>query len=262
MGSCFPVFKDPYARRLAGKHGEEIAEAIGFSKENSWSFVARTYLFDEFIMQHVNLGYDMVVNLAAGLDTRPYRLQLPSSLRWVEVDLPGIIEYKEKILEGEKPKCDLQRIRQDLSDEKFRKGLFETLAAKCNKALIVSEGLLSYLEDNSVGELARDLSAEKKFKRWVLDLMSPGLLELLKREMSYHLEQANVPLKFAPQEGEGFFYPYGWKSLQSKSFLKTAAALNRLPDNLLDFASMPEPEGPKGEMPWSAVCLFENLNAA
>ncbi|TAL42094.1 MAG: SAM-dependent methyltransferase, partial [Chitinophagaceae bacterium] len=49
-----------------------------FSRKNSWSFVARTYLFDEFIMQHVEMGFDMIINLAAGLDTRPYRLQLPA----------------------------------------------------------------------------------------------------------------------------------------------------------------------------------------
>ena len=256
------VFRDPYARRLSGERGEEIANSIRFSKENSWSFVARTYSFDEIIREHVELGFDMIVNLAAGLDTRPYRLQLPSTLQWIEVDLPDILAYKEKILEGEKPKCQFQRIKQDLSDATARKELFKTLGEKCNSALIVSEGLLSYLNDEAVGELAKDLSEQKSFKRWVLDLMSPGLLDLIRREMGYHLEQANVPLKFAPSEGEGFFHQYGWKSLESKSFLKTAATLNRLPDNLLNFASMPEPEGPKGDLPWSAVCLFENLNAA
>ena len=34
-------------------------------------------------------------NLAAGLDTRPYRMDLPPSLRWIEVDLPDILDYKE-----------------------------------------------------------------------------------------------------------------------------------------------------------------------
>jgi len=39
----------------------------------------------------------MVVNLAAGLDARPYRMSLPASLQWIEVDLPEILAYKEKI---------------------------------------------------------------------------------------------------------------------------------------------------------------------
>ena len=43
------VFRDPYARRLAGERGEQIASAMEFSRANSWSFVARTYLFDAAI---------------------------------------------------------------------------------------------------------------------------------------------------------------------------------------------------------------------
>ncbi len=40
-------------------------------------------------------GVDTVVNLGAGLDTRPYRMELPASLVWVEVDYPAVIELKE-----------------------------------------------------------------------------------------------------------------------------------------------------------------------
>ena len=103
-----------------GKKVTEIANAIGFSRDNSWSLVARTFLLDEFTMRHVREGYDMVLNLAAGLDARPYRMDLPSSLQWVEVDLPGIIEEKEKILNHETPRCNLTRIKLDLANQKAR----------------------------------------------------------------------------------------------------------------------------------------------
>src|SRR5436853_4069930 len=121
------VFHDPFARKLAGEKGKQIADSIEFFKTNSWSFVARTFSIDEFIMRHVKEGYDMVINLAAGLDARPYRMDLPSSLQWVEVDLPGIIEEKEKILNNETPKCELRRIRLDLADQKARRELLEKL---------------------------------------------------------------------------------------------------------------------------------------
>ena len=52
------VFRDPYARRLAGERGEQIASAIEFGRANSWSFVARTYLFDASIERHVAEGFD------------------------------------------------------------------------------------------------------------------------------------------------------------------------------------------------------------
>ena len=255
------IFHDPYARRLAGERGEQIANAMEFSRQNSWSFVARTFLFDEFIKQHVGQGFDMVVNLAAGLDTRPYRMDLPSSLNWIEVDLPGIMNYKQTILAGEKPNCRLRSIQLDLSDREKRVELFEQLNNECKKALIVSEGLIAYLDEDEVGALAKDLSDQKNFKRWVLDLMSPGLFATLQKETGFQLlKESNVPLKFAPEEGEGFFLRYGWKHLESKSKLKTAAMLKRLNDEMMTYASYPEPEGPKGQFPWSGDCLFENVN--
>jgi methyltransferase (TIGR00027 family) len=254
------VFRDPFARRLAGEHGAAIDNTIEFAKNNSWAFVVRTYLFDAFIRQHIEQGYDTVINLAAGLDTRPYRFPLPDSLNWIEVDLPGITDYKENMLAGEKPNCRLERIRMDLSDRKARIDLFGSINKKSNKALVVSEGLIGYLDDEEVAALAQDLSAQITFRRWVLDMMSPGLLVMALKEMGAYLKEANAPLKFAPMAGESFFLPYGWKLLESKSKLKTAAALNRLSDEMLVFAAYPEPEGPRGDFPWSGVCLFENIN--
>ena len=255
------LFHDPFARRLAGERGEQIANAIEFSRNNSWSFVARTFSFDEFIKQHVAQGFDMVVNLASGLDTRPYRMPLPASLNWIEVDLPDIMNYKQTILANEKPNCKLQSISLDLSDREARLELFKKLGNKCNKALIISEGLVGYLDEEEVGALAQDLSAQISFKRWVLDMMSPGLLVMVTKEMGSFLNEGNAVLKFAPKEGEEFFGKYGWKHIDSRSKLKTAATLKRLNDEMMAYAAYPEPEGPKGDYPWSGDCLFENLNA-
>jgi len=41
--------------------------------------------------------------------------------------------------------------------------------------------------------------------------------------------------------------------------MKAAAGLNRLPAQMMEFASIPEPEGPKGQFPWSGVCVLENI---
>src|SRR4029077_6576743 len=77
------LFRDPFARRLAGERGEQIAETLHVA-EHAWSWVTRTYLFDQYITEQIQQGVDLVVNLAAGLDARPYRMALASSLRWVE----------------------------------------------------------------------------------------------------------------------------------------------------------------------------------
>ena len=69
------VFRDPFARRLAGARGEQILDSMPASKRQAWAWVARTYLIDQFITEQVAEGVDMVVNLAAGVDARPYRLE-------------------------------------------------------------------------------------------------------------------------------------------------------------------------------------------
>src|ERR1700704_574035 len=152
------VFRDPFARALAGERGEQIAKAAGFGEENAWSFLPPPYLFDRFVTKQVKQGVDLVVNLAAGLDTRPYRMELPASLRWVEVDLPDILDYKEEILGGATPVCALERVRLDLSNEDARRGLFDRLGRGSKQAFIFSEGLLIYLMAPEVGALALDLA--------------------------------------------------------------------------------------------------------
>jgi methyltransferase (TIGR00027 family) len=237
-----------------------MAHSIEYFKTNSWLFVARTFAIDEFIIRQVKEGYDMVINLAAGLDARPYRMDLPSSLQWIEVDLPGIIEEKKKILDNEKPKCELRRIQLDLADQKARMEIFKKLNSQADKALIISEGLLIYFTEEQVGSLATDLSSQKNFKRWGLDMVSPALLAILRERIGSALDESNSKFQFAPEDGEAFFLKYRWKPIEATSAIKTAARLNRLPEKLLMVAATPEPEGPKRQYPWPGICLFENCN--
>ena len=58
-----PLFSDPFARRLAGERGEQIARSLVFSEKNAWAWFARTYVFDQLINQQIAAGCDLVVNL-------------------------------------------------------------------------------------------------------------------------------------------------------------------------------------------------------
>ena len=250
------VFRDPFAKALAGERGEQIAKSVGFGEENDWPFVARTYLFDQVIKAQVAAGADLVLNLAAGLDTRPYRMELPASLRWVEVDLEEILDYKEAILGDAKPACTVERVRLDLSNSDARRGLFSRLGRSAANALVISEGLVIYLMPAEVAALAEDLATPAPFLHWAVDLASPGLLDMLKKRMGAAVEEAGAPFLFAPQDGPAFFEPHGWKAEQVRSILKAASKLERLPFVLRMFAMLPESAGPQGSRPWSAVCLL------
>jgi O-methyltransferase involved in polyketide biosynthesis len=201
-------------------------------------------------------GCDLVLNLAAGLDTRPYRLDLPASLRWVEVDLPDILDDKEKILGDATPVCALERVRLDLSNGDARRGLFSRIGRSAKQILVLSEGLLIYLMRGEVGELAQDLAAPPSVQHWAVDICSPGLLAMLKERMGGLVNEAGAPYLFAPAEGPPFFTPYGWTPIAVRSIMKTAAKLERLPLALRMFSMLPEPSGAQGSRPWSAVCLL------
>lgn len=252
------LFRDPYARKLAGERGEQIAKELQFSQPE-WPYAARTVRFDEMVRSRVEQGTDMVINLAAGLDTRPYRLEVPPSLKWIEVDLPGITDYKEQVLAGEKPRCALERVRLDLADVTARRELFHKLGSRAGKALILAEGLLVYLSREQVLELARDLAAQPSFQDWGIDMVSPGLLEMLQKNLQ-QLKDAGSPLKFGPEEGPDFFLPAGWKPVEVYSMLKTAARIKRLPFVMRLLALLPESNGRQGKRPWGAVVRLMRSN--
>jgi methyltransferase (TIGR00027 family) len=250
------LFRDRYAERLAGERGARIAKELKFGTRHAWSWVARTYVFDQMIRDEIAQGADMVINLAAGLDTRPYRMPLPPSLTWVEIDLPAILDYKQEFLRGERPACSLERIKLDLANVSARREVFAALGRKAKSVLILSEGLIIYLSRDEAAALATDLAEPPSFRRWILDLTSPALLRMLKRSMGAHLERAKAPMKFGPEEGPDFFLAYGWKPVSAQSLAHVAARVKRLPLWMRPFAWFPDRFPKQGKRPWGGACLF------
>jgi methyltransferase (TIGR00027 family) len=251
------LFRDRFARRLAGPRGEQIVAALSSRHKHNWAWVMRTVLFDRFIEEEIGKGADLVLNLAAGLDARPYRMRLPAGLTWFEVDLPELVAYKQQILAGEKPACALERVALDLADAPARRELFASINRRAKKVLVITEGLLVYLTADEAGAFAEDLARQQSFQSWILDVVSPGLLKMLQREVGSELDRAGAPLKFAPAEGPEFFGRFGWRTEAAVSPFGEAARRKRLPFLLKFFALFPEPQRPKGNRPWSGVCLMK-----
>jgi methyltransferase (TIGR00027 family) len=221
-------FRDPYARRLAGEKGEAIARAMPGFKSGLWPMVVRTCLFDELVLRATqNEGFDTVVNLAAGLDARPFRMPLPPSTRWFDVDLPEILAYKKSVLAGEKPVCAYETEALDLREVAARRAFFERVGRDSRRTLILSEGLLVYLTDAEVSSLATDLHAPRPFRWWVIDIASPKLLRMLQRKWAKSLDAGRARLQFAPPEGTAFFNPTGWKEIEFRSTWEEAQRLRR-----------------------------------
>ena len=242
------LFNDPYADRLAGERGRAIAARVPRMSRSGWPMVTRTKLMDNLIDASVIEGCDCVISLAAGFDTRPYRMALPASLEWIEADLGAMIEEKEKLLEGEEPHCCLRREAVDLSDTGARDAFLVRATRNASKALVLTEGLLIYLDENAVRALGADLLSRPAIRWWVTDVASPVIVEMLKKGMGALLDR--TPLKFAPPDGVAFFERIGWKAKDIRATFHEAARLRRLPLIMRPFALLPEPESaPPGRGP-------------
>jgi len=220
------IFKDPFARRLAGAQGEAIVQALPQGRTWAWPMIVRTAVFDEMILRTVAAdGVGTVLNLAAGLDTRPFRLPLPGDLRWLDADLPDMIAYKRAQLATETPRCRLEFVEIDLRDAERRRALFAR-AVERGPVLAITEGLLIYLTADQAGALADDL-AGAGLRWWLLDIASPRLLKMMLKTWQRPLADAGAPFQFAPEESTRFFEPHGWQEREWRSIWEESLRLKR-----------------------------------
>src|SRR6478672_4687454 len=150
------LFHDPFAEKLSGEKGRVIGQAMN-REMTAWSVAIRTVLIDDLIRESIAAGTDTVLNLGAGLDARPYRLDVPKDLLWIEADYPTVIEYKESVLIGEVPHCKLEYVSVDLSDDIRRREFLSGLRERGTNLLVLTEGVVPYLDNEQVGTLADDL---------------------------------------------------------------------------------------------------------
>lgn len=209
------LFRDPLSARLAGPKGARVAATMTGAEQFYWMTTIRTVVIDELLMEAVARGADRVLNLGAGLDTRPYRLALPSALRWTEVDVPKIVARKEELLRNERPNCELERVTADLSDAVARRALFARINEVGQDVVILTEGVLTYLTEDEVAALADDLRAHSRFRTWIID-HSAGFLNRAVRVRVQRTRLKNAPLRFQPENWQEFFRAHGWRAAETR----------------------------------------------
>jgi len=151
---------------------------------------------------------------------------LPPTLRWLHVDLPDMLDYFRERMAAETPRCELEFITADLREAGARREVFAKAASQ-GPVLVITEGLLVYLERDQVSELARDLHDLAHARWWLTDLASPMLLKFLEKQWQPKLTQGNAPFRFGPAEGTAFFEPYGWQEAEFRSTWDESKRLKR-----------------------------------
>jgi methyltransferase (TIGR00027 family) len=213
------LFRDPLAGKLVGERGQKLARHMGIERAMAWSMSLRTRIIDNYIMEAVAGGVadpvDCVINLGAGLDTRPYRLDLKPDFPWIEVDFPNIITFKAETLANDRPACRLERIACDLSQDAAREALLADLNRRGHNILVLTEGVIPYLTNEAVAALAKNLNEQSRINHWITDYFSPFFIGLATRGAIVKQLQKNAPFRFnpgpEPDDWPRFFASCGWQ---------------------------------------------------
>ena len=163
-------FNDPYAAAfaVAGRELLPAADSVRTDEDRAVISVmglqvaVRNRFYDDYLMAATAAGCRQVVLLAAGLDTRAFRLPWPDGVRLFELDLPELVEFNDGVLAGRDavPRCTRTVVRVDLRDDWSARLTAAGLDPAAPVAWLI-EGLLVYLDAEeatglltAVGELS------------------------------------------------------------------------------------------------------------
>lgn len=161
-----PLFDDPYAQAFvaaapgAFPEDQQRATSGGLARLGAVFFfhgVIRTRRFDDYLLAATTAGCRQVVLLAAGLDTRAFRLTWPDGVRLFELDLPQVLAFKEEVLAAQHavPRCQRVVLPADLRQD-WSAVLTTAGFQPAQPTAWLAEGLLIYL---SADQAARLLTA-------------------------------------------------------------------------------------------------------
>jgi len=162
---------DPFVARLAGERGLAMFKTLPHPEVMQFGITLRTRFVDELLLEVIAPGaVTTVVSVGAGLDTRPWRLDLPKELRWIEVDFAAMLDFKDGLLRDEKPRCRRERLEADVNDEVQRERIYAAVGSA--PAVMITEGLLMYLPARTVEALAIEAARDSGIAHWIIDIMT------------------------------------------------------------------------------------------
>lgn len=120
----------------------------------------RTRFFDDFFRSATDAGIRQAVILAAGLDSRAFRLPWPPGTTVFEVDQPQVIEFKTATLSGlgARPTADRRTVAVDLRED-WPAALREAGFDPTQRTAWIAEGLLGYLPADAQDRLLDQIGA-------------------------------------------------------------------------------------------------------
>ena len=217
-----PLYRDPFARDLAGPAGFAMMTAtravLGLADATRPEpyLTIRTKFLDDGMLQAVKEGtLTQAVILAAGMDARAFRLEWPAGLTLFEVDRDDIFEHKEAILARlhAKPSCDRRIVRADLS-QPWTQTLIDAGFDPRRPAAFLTEGLLMYLDEPGVTSLLEAIRTMAAPGSWIgMDLVNTRMLTSpFTAAYMKKLAEAGCPWNFAVDDPQELLARHGWQA--------------------------------------------------
>jgi len=213
------LFHDPLAKAVAGQEGMamlSLSEQYNPNAEPIAAYMAvRTKLFDDLIARAVANGVRQVVLPAAGMDSRPYRLELPMDLHWYELDQAELFAAKEEILtrESARARCTRSVVSVDLTGD-WTPSLIGAGFDPVQPSIWIVEGLLFYLTEKDVRRLLSSIAAcAARDSVLGADLVSASYFTSPSTKPALEAMAANgLPWRWGTDDPESFFAECGWRA--------------------------------------------------
>jgi len=207
------LVRDPFAARLAGDRGMAIVRALDRMEIMCFGIAMRSRYLDQLVLDTVSgQGIATVLSVGSGLDTRPWRLELPAALRWVEVDFPAMLDYKDGVMGEIAPKCRRERLAADVNEASGRKSVFA--AAGDGPTLMITEGLLMYLPAQTIEALA----ANNAVSHWMLDAVSAEVARRMRMDSYQAIEKMRAADHLDGAEILDVLGRHGWSEIRWLSY--------------------------------------------
>ncbi|UOB08576.1 SAM-dependent methyltransferase [Streptomyces sp. HP-A2021] len=207
------LFADPYARTVAGTVGFELLDRYAGAGTVPFLAIRTTYLDRAIGRAMREQEIRQVVFLAAGMDTRYYRLDWPTGVTVYELDRPALLEAKAAMLADEPEPAGRERrtVAVDLTQD-WTGPLKEAGWRSEQPTLWVVEGLLFFLPEDAVRTLITTLWQHSAPGSALLgDVISKAALENpLSRPFMKALEEDGNPWLFGTEEPEQLLTSCGW----------------------------------------------------
>jgi methyltransferase (TIGR00027 family) len=234
--------RDPFAGRLAGERGMAILEATPRPEIMRFGIAVRSRFIDELLLDALAGGrIATVLSVGCGLDARPWRLELPPELRWIEVDFAEMLDYKDALMAGETPHCRRERLVADVTDPAQRQAIFA--AAGSEPSLMITEGLLMYLPAGSVEALAAEARRATGIEQWISDIMTAAFGRAIQLDRNRPVQNVQAPDALMGDQILEVVQRNGWATEARRSYITdTGFAQERARKVMGECPQAPPPE--------------------